>query len=377
MRPGPRQFNTCLIRIVSAGKARGDQMNNSERIDVLQRGEKPDKVPFFPLGGNGFALVSNNYPIVTVYNDFETTLQCYRETAVAYDWLYTPYLAYASMGAWEMGGEIRLPDGEFSQAPSIARHPVNSPEEALSLGLPETVLTGMVPRQVEFYKKVLAEPDDIKAWKVICQIEGVFTFASNMAGGSMFFKWLIRRPDAAHHLLGLAVDFMERLARHLKGLFGTERVLLFSGEPATSNALISPKMFAEFALPHTRELHRRLLDMGYRSIFKHICGEQNLNLEHWGTVPLGSPGFASFGHEVDLERAAAIFPGDILVGNLNPSLIQSGSADEVYRAAEKIIEQGKRLPTGFVFAPGCSLPPQSPPENILAMQRALDDFGWY
>jgi uroporphyrinogen decarboxylase len=352
-------------------------MNDAERIDALLKGGKPDKVPFFSLGGNGFAVINHNHPLGTIYNDFPTTLKCYRDTALRYGWLYTPYLAYASMGAWEMGGEIKWPDGEFAQAPSIARHPVVSPEDAFALGLPDIPQAGMVPRQIEFYKLVLSEPSDVKTWKLTCQIEGVFTFAANIAGTTQFSKWLIRRPDVAHQLLEKTVDFLDGLAQHLKLLFGTEGILLFGGEPAASNQLISPKMFEEFALPHTRELHNRLLAMGFRSIFKHICGDQNLNLPHWEKVPLGSPGFASFGHEVDLDRAAEHFPKDVIVGNLNPSLIQSGSAEEVYEASKAVIEKGKRLANGFIFAPGCALPPKSPTENLMAMKRALDDVGWY
>jgi uroporphyrinogen decarboxylase len=210
-----------------------------------------------------------------------------------------------------------------------------------------------------------------------CQIEGVFTFASNIAGASQFSRWLIRRPDAAHRLLSLAVDFLDRLAQHIKALFGTERILIFSGEPAASNQLISPKMFVEFVRPYTLEIHRRLLDMGFSYIFKHICGEQNMNLPHWRDIPLGSPGFASFGHEVPLESAAEHFPNDIIVGNLAPSIIQTASEEEVYTAAKKVIQKGKSLNQGFMFAPGCGLPPKSPPANIRAMSRAINDFGWY
>lgn len=352
-------------------------MNNSERIKALMEGKKPDKTPFFPLGGNGFAVVSNGYPVATIYNDFETTLQYYRKTAIQYEWLYAPYLAYASMGAWEMGGEIKWPDGEFSQAPSIARHPVMLPEEAFELELPDIKSAGMVPRQIDFYNKVLSEPDDIQTWRLICQIEGVFTFASNIAGSALFARWLLRKPDTAHRLLSLSVEFLTRLAQLIKDKYGTEEVLLFGGEPNASNQMISPKIFREFALPHTRELHHRLFEMGFRSVLKHICGDQNLNLPHWSEVPMGEPGFVSFGHEVDLEHAAKHFPEDIIVGNINPSLIHSGSAEEVYKEAKIVIEKGKAISQGFIFAPGCSLPPNSSPENIKALSRALDDFGWY
>jgi uroporphyrinogen decarboxylase len=322
-------------------------MNDAECITALRNGEKPDKVPFFAFGGNGFAIISNNQSLVTIYNDFPTTLKYYRETALRYGWLYTPYLAYASMGAWEMGGDIKWPDGEFSQAPSILKHPVTSPDQASDLEIPDVPQAGMVPRQIEFYKQVLSEADDVNAWKLTCQIEGAFTFASNIAGAALFSKWLIKRPDAAHQLLGKAVDFLDCLARHIKTLFGTEGILLFGGEPAASNQLISPKMLEEFALPYTRELHTRLLEMGFRSIFKHICGDQNLNLPHWGTVAMGRPGFVSFGHEVDLERAAEYFPEDVIVGNLNPTLIQCGSVEEVYKASNKILSKANCQKCGY------------------------------
>jgi uroporphyrinogen decarboxylase len=352
-------------------------MNDAERIEALIQGRKPDRVPVFVMGGMGFALTLKNLPIAALYNDFSAALDCYRNTVLDFHWLYAPYLAYAAMGGWEFGGDIKWPDGEFSQAPSVARHPITGPDEVFELNLPQVESAGMIPRQIECYRKVLSEPDQLKAWRMICQIEGVFTFASNIAGASQFSKWLIKRPDAANHLLTLAVDFLDRLARHIKALFGTERVLIFSGEPVSSNQLISPKMFAKYVRPHTLDLHGRLLDMGFDHIFKHICGEQNMNLPYWRDIPLGTPGFASFGHEVDLEHAAEHFPSDIIVGNLDPVIIQTGSEEAVYAEARAVIEKGKALDQGFMFAPGCSLPPKSPPENIRAMTRAVDDFGWY
>jgi uroporphyrinogen decarboxylase len=85
----------------------------------------------------------------------------------------------------------------------------------------------------------------------------------------------------------------------------------------------------------------------------------------------------SFGHEVDLETAAQYFPNDIIVGNLEPATIQTRAPDEVYEAAKAVIMKGKNLPTGFIFAPGCELPPMAPQENVMAMTRAVNDFGWY
>ena len=141
--------------------------------------------------------------------------------------------------------------------------------------------------------------------------------------------------------------------------------------------MISPKQFETFVLPYAREINEKVLSLGYRHIFCHICGEQNLNLPLWAKIPFGDPGLVSFGHEVALEKAAAYFPNDIIIGNLEPAIVQNGTPEEVYEATRKVVETGKNLPGGFIFAPGCELPPKAPIENVKMMTRAVEDFGWY
>jgi uroporphyrinogen decarboxylase len=85
----------------------------------------------------------------------------------------------------------------------------------------------------------------------------------------------------------------------------------------------------------------------------------------------------SFGHEVDLETAGRYFPGDIIMGNINPSVLQTGTPDDVYELAKESIEKGKKCPGGFMLGPGCEMPPRTPEKNILAMMQAVSDFGWY
>jgi uroporphyrinogen decarboxylase len=74
---------------------------------------------------------------------------------------------------------------------------------------------------------------------------------------------------------------------------------------------------------------------------------------------------------------AKYFPNDICFGNLDPSIIQIQTADFVYEASKEIILKGKDIPGGFVFAPGCEMPPTAPPYNVWMMTKAINDFGWY
>ena len=141
--------------------------------------------------------------------------------------------------------------------------------------------------------------------------------------------------------------------------------------------MISPKTFKEFGMPYVKEVHEKLIELGSKHIFKHICGEQNKNLEAWAEVPMGDPGFVSFGHEVEVEKAAEYFPKDVIVGNLEPAIIATATADEVYEASKKLIEKGQEVPRRIHVRSGLRAAAMAPPENVKAISRALNDFGYY
>ena len=84
-----------------------------------------------------------------------------------------------------------------------------------------------------------------------------------------------------------------------------------------------------------------------------------------------------FGHEVDLEAAGKFFPEDIILGNIEPAILQFGTPRKVYDLCQTAIEKGKKAPGGFILGPGCTLPPLAPPVNVFAMAKAVNDFGWY
>lgn len=354
-------------------------MNDKERIKALLEGEKTDKILFFGLSASVFASVSEGYGAGLVYRDPQLLLELFGKACQTYNFLYAPYLAYGSVGAWEFGGTVKLPEGEFGQAPSVTKHAVDTPEAAMELAMPADIANaGMIPRQKDFLDRVLKINAE-RPWRLIIQAEGPFTFSSNVVGASNLSRWVLKKPEVAHHVLKMSTAFLVKMMKYWKSLYGTEDILVWSAEPASSNQLISPKVFEKFVMPYNIEMHQELFDLGFNNIFKHICGDQNLNLPYWSEIPLGQdrPGFASFGVEVDLQKAAAAMPNDIIVGNLDTKIIQAGTPDEIYAATKTVIETGKKLPNGYIFSAGCGLPPKAPQENMLAITRALHDFGVY
>ena len=118
--------------------------------------------------------------------------------------------------------------------------------------------------------------------------------------------------------------------------------------------------------------------MGVRHFITHACGDHNLNLAYLAQLPMGEPGIVSFGHELRLTTAIRYF-GDkcIIAGNIDPTLLQTGTAQQLYEITKQCIEEAKYAPRGYILALGCDVPPLTPPYNIYIMMKAVNDFGWY
>jgi uroporphyrinogen decarboxylase len=352
-------------------------MTNRERLEALLRKEKPDRVPILPIS-LGFSAIYIGKTINEAYTDAQVYINGLRKACNDFDWIFYPLGAPLTTLASEFGGEMKWPSSEYSQAPMVTRFPVDTPEAVFNLKMPDVKTAGTTPKRMEYSRLSSKEKNDNCLFNVMLWLGGPFTSAGNMASVEKMSKWMIKKPEAVHQLMRLSVDYYIELAKYWKDTFGTENVLPFYGEPTAANQIISPKQFEEFVMPYLLELHKAIMGMGYKLIFVHICGEQNANLHLWSQIPCGDPGIVSFGHEVDLEKAAEYFPDDIIMGNLEPAIILTRTADEVYEATAEVIKKGKKLSAaGFIFSPGCELPPASPIENVKAMTKAVNDYGWY
>jgi uroporphyrinogen decarboxylase len=351
-------------------------MTDRERIEALLGRQRPDRVPIWPIA-LGFCTIYVGGSITDAYNNPGLFLSAQRKTCRDFGWVFFPMLGASAALALEFGGEIKLPSSEFSQAPTVQRYPVETDEDVWNLKMPDVKTAGTVPARVEFYKMSAQERLDNEPFNVMAWEGGPFTNATNICGIDKMGRWILKKPETVHRLMQITVDYYLELTQYWKDTFGTEGALPFFGEPTAANQIISPKQFERFALPYIKELCQALLAMGYKHIYVHICGEQNLNLPYWAQIPFGDPGIISIGHEVELETAARYFPNDIIMGNLEPAIIQTRTPQEVYAATGEVINKGKRIAGGYIFAPGCELPPKAPVENVMAMTQAVNDFGWY
>ena len=351
---------------------RQQKMTNKERIEALLSGWPLDRVPLYPFI-LGFCARNVGYPLATIYNDSQKSFEAQLWTQEQYGFDWGPVYGYASYGTWEFGGEIKMPESGYEQAPTHITVPVQSEDDVDRLKLPDVRRAGCLPLAMEFSRLQAKQGTPITL-----VFGGNFTIAGNICPVDKLCRWILKKPELAHQVLRLATNHIVDAVKYWADTFGGERVITQIWEPLASNDIISPKQFERFVLPYMQESAEKILSMGIRHIFYHICGEQNLNLPYWAQVPMGNPGICSVGSQIEITTAIE-YLGDraIIAGNIEPHILQTGTPQQVYELCQKAIEAGKKAPRGFMLMSGCETPPDTPPYNVYMMRKAIDDFGWY
>lgn len=353
---------------------RKDRMTHKERMEALWNYQKLDRVPIHGFCF-GFCTRNAGYTVRSAYDNPQETFEATLWTAEQYGWEQDPqWFAHTTLGGWDFGGEIKMPDSDYQGALAIASTPVKTEEDVGNLKMPDPRTAGGINYAMEFAK--LQEKSGIP---ITFYIRSPFTSAANICGIEQFCRWMMKKPELCHRLLRMNIDHVFNVLRIWADTFGAEKLFFLMSSPNEANQIISPKHFEKFAIPYHVELQQGLHTMGIKRRWFHICGEQNLNLPHLAEIShlWPHPSLLSFGHEVDLEVAAKYFPDDIIYGNIEPAVIQTGTPQQVYELSRIAIEKGKKIDGGFMLAPGCEMPIWSPPVNVFAMTKAVDDFGWY
>ncbi len=348
-----------------------DQMTSQERWEALVRGEPVDRVPClqFILG---HTAVVNGRPIAKVYDDAAVSLACQRNAMDLYGHDGLILHGWANAGGAEFGGEIEFPYRKYTGAPMMKRNPVQSEDDAWALRVPDDILAaGTMPVAWEFSRLQYEA-----GLPVTVQVGSPLTWAGSVCGEERLMLWLIKKPDLVHHVLRVITDFILAKADLWIAEFGAERLMAFDLCIET-NKLYSPKHFEAFAFPYLKEIHDHLTRAQVGIVLSHICGEQNRNLQLWSQLGYGRRGMISVGREISLSDAGTLFPSCVLMGNVDPVVVQEGDPQDVEALCRDCIIEGKDHPGGYALMTGCEVPPQAPPVNVGRMVAACRSYGRY
>jgi len=347
-------------------------MTDLECLESLLKRKPAERIVYWEYYTIAFAAIQSGMTIAEAYANPRASYESQKKVSADLGIMFQP--VYSCLGN-DFGGDSMSMDSCYAQAPATAHYPVNTAIDIWRLQTPDLSSLATLKEGLEFSRLSASEKLDNEPFNVTFNCSGPFTTAGELCGIERFCRWLVDSPALVHRLLRVTTDYLTQAAIIWLANFKNARIMLLVSEPSASNQVISPEHFKMFALPYIKELHENVLNAGYKHIFCHICGDQNINLKYWAEIPMGDPGIISIGHEIDIETAAKYFPNDIIHGNLNPVILQTQTPAEIYEATRKVIEQGKKLQGRYVFGQGCEIPPRCKKENVLAMIQAVSDFG--
>ncbi len=196
-----------------------------------------------------------------------------------------------------------------------------------------------------------------------------FTLATYMVegqGSKNFSKvkgLMFSEPDTAHALLEkITVATEKYLMGQIKA--GAQAVQLFDSWAG----LLSAEDFREFAMPYARRILDTLQDAGVPRIYFALNNAHLLEeIKDCGAEVVGMD------WRMDLAEANRRLGGRYaLQGNLDPTVLLSGSPDTIRERALKVVAAGRGLP-GHIFNLGHGILPETPVEHAQALVQAVQE----
>ncbi len=188
---------------------------------------------------------------------------------------------------------------------------------------------------------------------------------------------LIDDPDKVRACLDRLADGAIALGRGQVAA-GAHAILISSAFAGAG--LISRQHYTDFVLPCEKKVIDGLRRATNVPVYTHTCGAigDRLDLmEATGTDGIDTLDPPPLG-TIDLARAKQQTAGRLFIkGNLDPvHTLLMGTPDTVRDAArERLSIAGPG--GGYILSSACSVPPAAPPENILVLREAVEEYGRY
>lgn len=365
-----------------------------ERVDRAKKFEIPDRVPVIPALAHRFLVPMVGVRFRDYYGDPETML---RTQIMAQKWLMENIRtdAHSITGAWvgawtdfqntfeagSLGCEVVFPDDDI---PWVRNGWVKTERDLAQLESIDFVRTGLNARQVAYRNEMMKVADKYPVRFLGGDVfypglnpslthtsDGPFGIAGDLMGQEELFSAVHERPDFVHEVMRIVTD---KLIEYLDFCWEEENLPVPRDFAWTDDLAMSlpADIYREIVLPFEKRL--RFHFDGYLSL--HMCGSTD-HLLHIFVDELKINEFQGFGYQVDLDHIASVMGGRVvLIGNVNPMLIHSGTPEQVREATRNVID--KLAPTkGFIVQDGNNIPPGAPLENINAMMEAAELYGRY
>jgi MtaA/CmuA family methyltransferase len=318
-------------------------MTGKERCLETMRGRPTDRVPVFPL-----LMFLPAERLGISYRQFATSGQAMADAQLNARRLFGLDAITACSDAFrlcaDLGGDMVYPE---DGVPHLRSPLVEGPADLARLTRPDpsnprTRMADRV-RAVEAMTRAAGSECLIVGW-----VDMPFAEACSACGVTELMLLLSDQPPFAHRLLEFLTDIVIDFAL---AQIEAGAPMIGAGDAAAS--LVSPGMYAEFALPYEKRVFDAIHARGGLGKL-HICGNTTALLHD---IARSGADLVNVDHLVDFSRACAVYgdAGICFKGNLDPvaDMLQATPAECQRRSLDRI-----RRAAGlrYMLSPGCEVP---------------------
>lgn len=341
-------------------------MNARERMQRIWACQRADRVPFLPAVYEQKAFLINDTPS-RVSRDAELF---YRAMMVEHETYQADALVVGldvyNLEAEALGATVKFYEGDDTSIPGIGAggHALKFGDDLNNLRIPNPLRDGRMPINLEVARRVSSLDATVP---VRGSVSGPFSLALSMLGPEAFFVGTLDDPDYCTRVLELCADTIIAFGKaYLDCGVG---VIMFDSQ--ASPDLLSPQMYEELVLPHTRRIIVALLEAGEIYCPLIIGGNTTPMLEYYlqtGSKQILCDYTADWAQFMEKCRNANIS----VRRNMDPRLVQRGKPDEVGATAMRYLHDAAGM-DGFILGTAV-VPFGTPTENILAARRACLEY---
>ncbi|MEN8117679.1 MAG: uroporphyrinogen decarboxylase family protein [Bacteroidota bacterium] len=244
--------------------------------------------------------------------------------------------------------------------PAVISHPLAQGKKLSDLKVP-TENDGRIPVAIEATKALREKYPDVALYGLIT---GPFTLALHLMGTDIFMK-LFEAPEEVNEVMEFCTKVGVKMSEYLLDA-GCDIIAVV--DPMTSQ--IDPVTFETFVTPYCSEIFDYVRGKGKLSSF-FVCGHAQQNIEAMCNC---KPDNVSIDENIPLDfvKEIALKKGISFGGNMKLTVVLlMGDEDDSREEALECLDMGGKK--GFLLAPGCDLPMDTPPENLKAITELVHD----
>ena len=342
------------------------EMTSVERISAYLKGDEVDHLPYNLMDVELPLAEILGYTTLQLNNDFEVFAEVVKQKELMLGLKgISVGLDLRSVGR-ALGTKLQFPERGI---PCIKEHVLKDYKDFDKLIEFDPYKNEFLKSRLELAKRIKDRYPDLP---VSTSTNGPLSAAQSIRPVELILKDMRKNKENLHKLIELALDCCIKWVEAFTKEFGS---ISFSfGDPVASGALISKKMYDEYAFPYQERLVNAVYEITGNKPVCHICGKSKELWEDLGRLNIS--GYSVDNVEDIGELKEVLGDKMLIIGNIAPvEVMNLGTVDDVIEAVKNCIIKAADSPKGYLLHTGCDVPIKTPLSNLEAYIYAVKKYG--